>query len=386
MTTKVSAVYIHIPFCRHKCFYCDFNTYALQGQPVDEYLQALEREMRLTVESAPPGTIETIFIGGGTPTVLTTKQMEKLLALIQRYFPKRSERLEFSVEANPGTVEADKLDVMVDGGVNRISMGAQSFDDRLLKRLGRIHDARTVYDSVAAARRAGLLNLSIDLMFNLPEQTMEQLQASVDAALSLQLPHYSLYSLKIEENTPFHIWYEKGDLVLPDEDLELAMYEHIIERMSECGYKHYEISNFAVPGFESRHNQTYWKNESYYGLGAGAHGYVKSVRHVNVAGVKEYIEATKSGLPRAEQREVDRAEAMEDFMILGLRMLDGIERERFRLQFGATLEDVFSDPLAEAIGAGLLEKTMSGYRLTRKGLIFGNDVFAMFFGEAAKTS
>lgn len=286
------------------------------------------------------------------------------------------------MEANPGTIERDKLGVMLDGGVNRISMGAQSFDDQLLKRLGRIHDARAVYESVHLARQAGFHNLSLDLMYGLPEQTMEQLKASVEAAMSLELPHYSLYSLKIEENTPFHTWYEKGELVLPDEDAELAMYEYIMEKMVQNGYRHYEVSNFARPGFESRHNLTYWKNESYYGLGAGAHGYVNGVRHVNVMGVKEYIHATKKGLPRLEEHVVSREEAMEDFMIMGLRMLDGIENERFFRQFDKRPEDVFAKPLERAIDQGLLERTSYGYRLTRKGLIFGNDVFALFLGEA----
>lgn len=338
--------------------------------------------MKMTIAEHPPHVIDSIYIGGGTPTALTARQMEKLFAMLHRYFPHRSSQFECSMEANPGTIERDKLGVMLDGGVNRISMGAQSFDDQLLKRLGRIHDARAVYESVHLARQAGFHNLSLDLMYGLPEQTMEQLKASVEAAMSLELPHYSLYSLKIEENTPFHTWYEKGELVIPDEDAELAMYEYIMEKMVQNGYRHYEVSNFARPGFESRHNLTYWKNESYYGLGAGAHGYVNGVRHVNVMGVKEYIHATKKGLPRLEEHVVSREEAMEDFMIMGLRMLDGIENERFFRQFDKRPEDVFAKPLERAIDQGLLERTSYGYRLTRKGLIFGNDVFALFLGEA----
>ena len=213
---------------------------------------------------------------------------------------------------------------------------------------------------------------------------MQQLDASLDAAFALELPHYSVYSLKVEENTPFHTWYENGQLALPDEETELHMYERIMERMEQNGYKQYEISNFALEGYEGRHNLTYWRNESYYGFGAGAHGYHNGVRHVNIAGVRPYIEAAQKGLPRSEERAIGRAEAMEDFMIVGLRVLDGVDRRHFYRQFDCDLEPIFRDPLEKGLELGLLEATKSGYRLTRKGLIYGNEVFASFLGEAEK--
>jgi len=376
------ALYIHIPFCTNKCFYCDFNSYVAHGQPVDAYLDALEREMELTVRELPPETIRKVFVGGGTPTVLSPRQMRRFLAAVARHFPV-ADGAEFTMEANPGTTDPAKLEAMREGGVNRISFGAQSFDDTLLAAIGRIHEAKDVVESIANARAAGFANLSIDLMFGLPRQTLEQLADSVEKALELDLPHYSLYSLKVEENTLFHRLYERGELPLPDEDVELAMFEHLRKRLGEAGYRQYEISNFAKPGFESRHNATYWRNEPYYGLGAGAHGYALGRRHLNVKGVQAYIDAAASGLPRMETSVVSAQEAMEDFLMVGLRLLDGIRLADFRRQFGgADAEAAFGPIFARLCRQGLLERfgdgDEAGYRLTEQGIPLGNEVFGAF--------
>lgn len=376
------ALYIHIPFCTNKCFYCDFNSYVVEGQPVDAYLDALEREMERTVAALPPETIRKVFVGGGTPTVLTPAQMTRFLDSVARHFPV-APGAEFTMEANPGTTDPAKLEAMRAGGVNRISFGAQSFDNGLLAAIGRIHEADDVVRSIENARRAGFTNLSIDLMFGLPRQTLGQLKDSVEKALELDLPHYSLYSLKVEENTLFHRLYERGELPLPEEDVEVAMYEHLRERLGRAGYKQYEVSNFAKPGFESRHNGTYWRNEPYYGLGAGAHGYARGERHMNVKGVQAYIDAAAIGLPRKETHTVTVREAMEDFMMVGLRLLDGVREADFRRQFGgAASEDVFGEVLAKLREQGLLERfgegEAAGYRLTEKGIPLGNEVFGAF--------
>ncbi|EES73698.1 putative oxygen-independent coproporphyrinogen III oxidase [Paenibacillus sp. oral taxon 786 str. D14] len=376
------AVYIHIPFCTNKCFYCDFNSYVLKDQPVMDYLRALDREMELTVQQTPPGEIRSIFVGGGTPTVLTPQEMEFFLASVRRHFPYWASDIEFTMEANPGTTDRDKLTVMKDGGVNRVSFGVQAFQNELLSGIGRIHNTDDVYRSLENARAVGLDNLSIDLMFGLPNQTVEMLDYSVSRALELGLPHYSIYSLKVEENTLFHTLYHKNQLPLPSEEEELNMYLLLMERMEQAGYKQYEISNFAKPGFASRHNITYWKNEDYYGLGAGAHGYVGRTRHVNIKGVNPYVEAAKTGLPRLEQFGVSREEAMEDFVMVGLRMLNGIRKADFRRQFGEELDDVFARQLTKMLSAGLLEPHSDGegYRLSKQGVLFGNEVFAEFIG------
>ncbi|OWR29457.1 coproporphyrinogen III oxidase [Saccharibacillus sp. O23] len=377
------AVYIHIPFCTNKCFYCDFNSYVLKDQPVMDYLRALDREMEQTVAITPPGTIKSIFVGGGTPTVLKPDEMAFFLASVRKHFPNWAEDIEFSMEANPGTTDLDKMKVMKDGGVNRVSFGVQAFQNKLLGEIGRIHNTDDVYRSLENAHKTGLHNLSIDLMFGLPNQTVEMLDESVSRALELGLPHYSIYSLKVEENTLFHTLFQKNKLPLPNEDDELAMYKLLMDRMKASGYKQYEISNFAKPGKESRHNITYWKNEDYYGFGAGAHGYVGHKRHINVKGVNPYNEAAGKGLPRLDEFEVPREEAMEDFMMVGLRMLDGMESDRFRKQFGVPVEEIFAAPLKKMTDFGLIERRddgIEGYRLSEKGILFGNDVFGEFIG------
>lgn len=379
-TWTPKALYIHIPFCTNKCFYCDFNSYVAAGQPIDAYLDALENEMKLTVAQMPPTVIDTVFVGGGTPTVLTPSQMTRFLASVRRHFQLAS-NVEFTMEANPGTTDMEKLAAMRAGGVNRISFGAQTFDDGLLAGIGRIHAAQDVIQSIANAKAAGFENLSIDLMFGLPNQTLQQLKDSVSKALELDLPHYSLYGLKVEENTLFHRLYQRDELPLPEEDDELAMYEHLMERLGEAGYRHYEISNFARPGYESRHNTTYWRNEPYYGLGAGAHGYIKGQRHVNIKGVQPYIDAANKALPRLETNSVSLEEAMGDFMMVGLRLQEGVTQLDFSRQFdGAKLGELFGPALERLVAQGLLEKNEEsiGFRLTPKGVIFGNEVFGAF--------
>lgn len=372
------AVYIHIPFCTNKCHYCDFNSYVLKGQPVMDYLDALEREMERTVLELPPGEIETIFVGGGTPTVLLPDQMESFLKRVRTYFPQTAANLEFTMEANPGTTDKEKLQAMKEGGVNRISFGVQSFDNKLLEGIGRIHNTDDVYRSLENARTVGFGNLSIDLMFGLPNQTLETMSDSIDKALELGLTHYSIYSLKVEENTLFHTLFQKNQLPLPDEDVELDMFLLIMDRLKKAGYAQYEISNFAKPGYESRHNSMYWLNRSYYGLGAGAHGYTHGKRHVNIKGVQPYIDATLTRRPLLERFEISEQEAMEDFMMVGLRLLRGVKRSDFHRQFGRELEDVFGVVLNKLVGQKLLDPTTEGYRLSEQGVLLGNEVFGQF--------
>ena len=375
-----NAVYIHIPFCTNKCHYCDFNSYVLKGQPVMEYLDALDREMELTTKRMPPARIDTIFVGGGTPTVLTPELMDVFLGMVRKHFDYDPQAVEFTMEANPGTTDEDKLAVMRAGGVNRISFGVQSFDNTLLHRIGRIHNTEDVYRSLELARKAGFANLSIDLMFGLPGQTVELLEQSLNEALQLELEHYSIYGLKVEENTVFHKLFQRNELPLPSEEDEVQMYQLIMDRLLREGYEQYEISNFAKPGFASKHNITYWRNQPYYGLGAGAHGYANGIRHVNAKGIAEYINAVSTGLPTIETLQVPRNEAMEDFMMVGLRMLEGVQNKDFIAQFGEPMEDVFGQPLQRLTEAGLLTQHQAGYRLSDQGILLGNEVFGAFIG------
>lgn len=376
------ALYIHIPFCTNKCHYCDFTSYVLKGQPVDQYLTALEQEMQRTTELLPPEEIDTVFVGGGTPTVLTPPQMKVFLDSVKAHFP-LAPNVEFTMEANPGTTDIEKLQAMREGGVNRISFGVQSFDNGLLERIGRIHNVDDVYRSLENARKVGFTNMSIDLMFGLPGQTLEHLSSSVESALALDLPHYSIYSLKVEENTLFHKLYERNELPLPTEDEEFNMFIRLMEMLKAGGYAHYEISNFAKPGYESRHNSTYWRNEPYYGLGAGAHGYANRERHVNLKGITPYIEAASVKLPRLDSFEVSEQEAMEDFMMVGLRLLEGVRSSNFAKQFGGqTLDQKFGSMTEKLVSSGLLEKLEFAddtvFRLTPQGVLLGNEVFGAF--------
>ena len=374
------AVYIHIPFCIQKCYYCDFNSYALKGQPVQDYLQALSVEMSLITAKNPPEKIKSIFIGGGTPTVLTAEQLEMLFIALLQYFPNWEADIEFTVEANPGTLSEEKLKVMRQYGVNRLSIGVQSFQNELLKFIGRIHSVEDVYHSIAAARKSGFNNISIDLMFGLPKQTIAMFQDSLKKALELDLPHISVYSLKVEEDTPFYLSYEKNALPLPDEDEELKMYLQAISELSNNNLKQYEISNFAKDGYLSRHNINYWENKEYYGLGAGAHGYLANGRIENIKDVKQYTDSLlqKQLLPLVAEYQVPLMEKMENTMMLGLRMNKGVSLENFFAEYKIDLREKYRRQIERLSGTGLIVLDDQGLRLTSKGVIFGNEVFAEF--------
>ncbi|TCP69317.1 radical SAM family heme chaperone HemW [Baia soyae] len=377
------AIYLHIPFCTHKCFYCDFTAYVVEGQPVEEYLTAIDHEMELTVNQVPPKEIDAIFIGGGTPTVLTPAQMKRFLTSIRQKFPNWSPHIEYTIEANPGTTTPELLDVMREGGINRISFGAQTFRADLLKDIGRIHGVSDIERSVRQAREAGFDNLSLDLMFGLPKQTVEDVQDTLERAVALQPDHFSAYSLKVEEGTLFHHLYERKKLPLPNEDDEAQMYLLTRQYLGQHGYDQYEVSNFAKPGRASRHNKTYWYNEEYYGLGAGAHGYMDGVRFANIKGVKEYNARLQKGeRPVAESYQVDRNEDIENFMILGLRLMEGVSKDLFLERYGLEMEQVFGHVIMPWIEKGLLHWQGDRLILTEQGLMFGNDVFASFLENA----
>lgn len=373
------AVYIHIPFCENRCYYCDFQTYVTrEPQVVWDYLQALERE--IVKHSA--GEIHTIYVGGGTPTFLDSKQMDYLLTIIDKAFPKRARDLEFTMEANPGTISQEKLRLMKQGGVNRLSYGVQSFHDGLLKKIGRNHTCYESHVAIAEARQAGIENISIDLMFGLPGQSMEILEESLREAFQLEVPHLSVYSLKVEENTVFGKWEKKGTLLLPDEDTEFMMFKHIIAKAEEEGFHWYEISNFAKEGYESKHNQVYWKNREYYGFGAGAHGYLDGVRYANIGSTIKYIkEMNNHNCAIEDSQSVSAMQQMEEFMMLGLRMLQGVSTREFYERYGKELKDVFGSAIDEFVEKGLLEWKDEYLRLTQTGVFLGNNVFAGFLSD-----
>ncbi|WP_214847572.1 radical SAM family heme chaperone HemW [Exiguobacterium sp. s193] len=374
------AAYVHIPFCEHICYYCDFNKVFLKNQPVAEYLDALEREIELTLQQYPTDRLETIFIGGGTPTALNEQQMQRLMDIISKHLlPLTDATLEYTVESNPDGVSPEKLDIMKAGGVNRVSFGVQSFDDGLLERIGRTHREAKVAETLdEAAKRFD--NISVDLMFGLPNQTLEQVKYDVERALRLPITHISSYSLILEPHTVFAIQERKGKLPLPTQDLEAEMYRLMIETIEAGGLNQYEISNFSLPGKESRHNRVYWENDEYYGFGAGSHSYINQTRRANIAPIPHYIKA--EGLPVRNETPLTRVERMEEEMFLGLRMKQGVSIEHFEQKYGLPLDTAFGKTITKLLPRGLVERTDTHLRLTEAGVPLANEVFAEFIGEA----
>lgn len=323
------AVYVHVPFCPSKCGYCDFNSYAMQGGIVDETVDAIEREILRTPWVGRPA--KTIFFGGGTPTFLEAPQLMRLLDAVRSVHPTLPD-CEITSEANPGTVDIPKFGVMREGGFNRISLGAQSFLDSDLLALERVHKAGDIERAVAAAREAGFGNVNLDLMFALPHQSLVAWRRNLDRALALEPEHLSLYCLTIEPNTAFYKKHLRGQLTLPDDDQQVAMYDECLARTTAAGFHQYEISNFAKPGRECRHNLAYWHAEEYAGYGPGAVGCVEQIRYTNLKHPKGYCEAVEAGTRLAfESESLDAETQRMERIMLGLRLNDGLDLADLRL-------------------------------------------------------
>ncbi|WP_257346081.1 radical SAM family heme chaperone HemW [Pseudalkalibacillus decolorationis] len=375
------AVYIHIPFCEQICHYCDFNKFLIEGQPVDDYLNAMENETKRLIKEHPFENITSIYIGGGTPTALNEKQLERMLHIVQQSFQPDLSKVEYTVEANPAVTDRGKLGILKKAGVNRLSIGVQAFQDDLLKALNRTHRSADVIKMIETAQQYGLEDLSIDLMFGLPGQTLEMFQDSVQKALHLNVPHISAYSLQIEKQTVFFNRQRSGKLPLPGEDLEADMFEYLIKSMKLNGYTQYEVSNFGREGYESKHNLVYWNNDEYYGIGAGAHGYLSQNRYQNVKPLPHYIRKIKNGeLPLREQTHLTKDERMEEEVFLGLRKMEGVSKETFYRKFSIELEDVFSEQIRKLVQRELIISTSESIRLTERGTFLGNEVFQEFIG------
>ncbi|MDN3955434.1 radical SAM family heme chaperone HemW [Sporolactobacillus laevolacticus] len=367
--------YIHIPFCDHICYYCDFNKVFMKNQPVDDYLDALSTEMNSYRANGLP---ETLYIGGGTPTALNEGQFERMFSDIDRYLMNPRVR-EFTVEANPESLTEEKLNIMKRHGVTRLSIGVQTFDDKLLQSIGRAHNASDAEYAVRLAQKHGFHNITLDLMFALPGQTEASLHESLDRALNLGTPHISIYSLQLEPKTIFFNRMKSGKLKLPGEDIEADMYGQIIFALEKHGLNQYEISNFSKPGYEGVHNSLYWQNEEYYGIGAGAHGYVNGVRYANAGPVKKYIERVHLvGHSRTSEHTVTLTEKMEEEMFLGLRLLKGVSVARFEEKFGKAIEQVYGAQINQLKEEGLLTERDGRISMTRKGVFLGNNVFEAF--------
>ncbi len=360
-------LYIHIPFCKSKCLYCDFCSYSGSENLMMDYSRSLAEEISNIGECR----IKTIFIGGGTPTYLSLEAWEPVAKSISRI--NKAENLEFTIEGNPGTFTRQKLEYFRSMGINRLSIGLQAAQNRLLKALGRIHSIEEFVEGYNMARSLGFDNINIDIMFALPDQTLKDWQETLEFVTGLQPEHISAYSLIIEEGTEFYKKYNEGKLELPDEDLERQMYSLALEQLKEKGYNHYEISNFAKPGKECRHNLIYWDLDEYIGCGAGAHSYKDGKRYSNSSSIEGYISKN--------QREIHintLKDDMEEFMFMGLRKIQGISIKKFNKKFKTDIFKVYGDVIARHSQNGLLILKDDMLRLSSRGIEVSNFVMCDF--------
>lgn len=380
---KKLGIYIHIPFCKQKCFYCDFVSYANQDKYFQKYVQALNKEINNFIDNNK-FEIQTIYIGGGTPSLIDAKYIEEIL----RIFEKRNllkEVKEVTIEVNPGTVTEEKLRNYKNSGVNRLSIGLQSTEDKILKQIGRIHCYDDFLNTYKMAREVGFKNINVDLMIGLPNQKIIDVKNSLEKIIKLEPEppnHISVYSLIVEENTPIEKMLESGELELPDEELERNMYWYVKNFLELNGYKHYEISNFAKLGNESKHNLDCWNQKEYVGFGVAAHSYIDDVRYGNIGNVEEYIKNCENG-EFGKNKVIDEVEndifsKEKEFMLIGLRKIEGVLIQDFKNKFGENPIFVFKDELKKLVDENLLIVDFDRIKLTNKGLDLANIVWKNF--------
>ena len=380
---KKLGIYIHIPFCKQKCFYCDFVSYANQDKYFQKYVQALNKEINNFIDNNE-FEVQTIYIGGGTPSLIDAKYIEEILHI----FEKRNllkEAKEVTIEVNPGTVNEEKLRTYKNSGINRLSIGLQSTEDKILKQIGRIHCYDDFLNTYKMAREVGFKNINVDLMIGLPNQKILDVKNSLEKIIKLEPEppnHISVYSLIVEENTPIEQMLESGELELPDEELERNMYWYVKNFLELNGYKHYEISNFAKLGNESKHNLDCWNQKEYVGFGVAAHSYIDDVRYGNIGNVEEYIKNCENGEFEKnkiiDEIENDIFSKEKEFMLIGLRKIEGVLIQDFKNKFGENPIFVFKDELNKLVDENLLIIDFDRIKLTNKGLDLANIVWENF--------
>ena len=372
-----AGLYLHIPFCSSRCSYCDFATGLYQSELAERYVSALVEEFNSSRESG--AQVDTIYFGGGTPSLLSPSQLERILNTVHARFEIDSSA-EITLEINPGSVTAEKLRAFRIAGVNRASFGAQTFDDAELAKLGRSHSASDAMETFAELRRAGFDNISFDLIAGLPGQTLAGWQRNVKQAIELQPEHLSFYLLEVHSGTPLAEHIKRGLQPVPDEDLASVMYEWMLGASCAAGYEHYEISNLCRPGFHSRHNVKYWTGAPYYGFGCSAHSYDGQTRRwSNQRDVLKYVELIETGSsPIVDEQQLTGADVRAEAFFLGMRLMRGIDLRAFRESFGIDLLDEHGADLDRFRDAGLLELDGDLLRLTRSGALLSNEVFAAF--------
>lgn len=389
-------LYVHIPFCQTKCSYCDFNTYERIEDQIPNYVTALTNEIKAWSDLLSQPVVHTIFLGGGTPSYLPVDNIKHILSTIHSRY-KVYESAEITLECNPGDITLERASGWSDAKVNRVSMGVQSFNDGLLALLGRRHTAHEAKQAFHTLRKAGFNNQSLDLIYGLPHQSASQWSDTLNEAVALDPDHISLYSLQIEEGTPLAVDVKKERYPIPDDDLAAEMYEEAQRKLRANGFTQYEISNWAKPGMKSQHNIIYWLNEPYLGVGAGAHSWLEGQRFFNLKSPTRYVTAMDNNYKEVNQdpiatmqmpfgpvEQVDVTTAAIDIgetMMMGMRLNAGVSHKRFEKRFGTPLDKIFPKELNRLVVLGLVEITKEGVRLTDKGRLLGNEVFAEFISE-----
>lgn len=375
-TNKEVGLYIHIPFCKQKCLYCDFPSFCGKENLMLDYVKALGKE----IKSIAHKKIGTIFIGGGTPTYLNLEGWSILKDSIDRL--NKDEDIEFSVEMNPGTVNKEKLKFLKDMGVNRLSIGLQAWQNILLKRLGRIHETKDFIEAYNEAREIGFDNINIDIMFGLPEQTMEEWKETLERVVELNPEHISCYSLIIEEGTIFNKLYEDDRLSIPNEEIERDMYSYCIKFLKDKGYNQYEISNFAKKGKECKHNLIYWELREYIGCGSAAHSYIDEVRYRHTEDIEKYIQGINNNEDiRLDLHKNSLKDDMEECMFMGLRKIDGINIEEFKRRFNRDIMDIYGDVINKYLEKELLIIGNGNIFLSPRGIEISNSIMCDFILE-----
>lgn len=386
---KDIGIYVHIPFCKHKCYYCDFISYANKESLVERYINVLIREItdvatgnRLDYENGIDElfNVNTIYIGGGTPSFIESKYIVNIISTIKEYF-KINENAEITLEVNPGTVNENKLKDYFNAGVNRLSIGLQATNDSLLKEIGRIHTYEEFLNTYKLARKIGFKNINADLMIGLPKQTIEDVEKAVNDLIKLGLEHISVYSLILEEGTVLEEQIRSGKLKLPEDEKEREIYWKVKSILEANGYIHYEISNFAKKGYESQHNLDCWRQKEYVGFGVAAHSYTNDVRYSNIENLEEYIENYEND--KLEEtfifnEKLTHNMKVKEYMMLGLRKLNGVSIQEFKEKFAANPIYVFKNELEKLVNEDLLEIDGDYIRLTKRGLDLANLVWEEF--------
>lgn len=374
MNQKQMGLYIHIPFCKKKCYYCDFSSYSGMEDYWEPYVDAVVNELAMKASEYKNPVIDTVFIGGGTPSLIPQKLIWKLLNAVHKYY-RINQGYENTIEANPGTLSDDKLQAYKEFGINRISIGLQACQDDLLNRIGRIHSHKDFLSSVELAQKYGFKNINADIIFGIPDQSFNQWQETIETIVSLDIPHVSCYSLIIEEDTMFGKMKKNGELSEPDEDLDREMYYYAVETLAQRGFIHYEISNFAKPNHICRHNMNYWRRGHYIGAGAGAHSFIDNRRFANTSDVVTYIDGVKDEeLQLSESYDLDTEDAIEEFIFLGIRLEEGIDLAHIEREFGINIEARYRMKIDRLVKQGLVECKGTLVKLTKQGLDLANRV------------